>query len=107
MVIEARKWPVAGIRGIISAGAYVGEKSPKELAKDRASHIEAYLLQLGIKKENIWTDTRLISKENAFNNGKFQAEQISVEFVPICEGGCSKLCNDPRVTPTSKALGDR
>lgn len=107
MVIEARQWPDVQIRGIIYAGAYVGEMNPEALSNKRANAIESYLMLLGLKKENIWKDTRLIKKQDAFHNGRLSIEQIGITLVPICENGCDRLCNDPRVTPNSKALGDK
>lgn len=109
MVISARRWtealPGIDISGEINAGAYVGENNPKALAEDRASRLKEFLVQLGIKNENIWSSTRLIPEEYAFHDGKWDAQQISVILYPLCEGGCAQLCNSPNVMPTTKAGG--
>ncbi|WP_174960921.1 hypothetical protein [Burkholderia ubonensis] len=105
MVIRARQWPDAEIRGIISAGAYIGEKNPQALARERAARLKDYLIQLGIKEKNIWSDTRTISKSYPRDSAGYEGYlQIGLTLVPICEGGCKRLCDDPRVTPTSKAI---
>ncbi|WP_176017098.1 hypothetical protein [Burkholderia sp. BCC0398] len=62
MVIRAREWPDAEIRGIVTAGAYIGETNPQALARQRSMHLTDYLVQLGVKRENIWSDTHMISK---------------------------------------------
>ncbi|WP_126285364.1 hypothetical protein [Burkholderia stagnalis] len=104
MVLSARKWPGAEIRGIVYAGGYVLERNPKALATERAALLKDYLIQLGIKEGNIWVDTRIIKEPDISMNGKKELNQISLTLVPICNGGCERLCNDPRVTPTSRAI---
>ncbi|WP_175716136.1 hypothetical protein [Burkholderia anthina] len=105
MVIRARQWPDVGIRGIIAAGAYVGENDPQALALQRVANLKAYLVQLGIKAENIWSDTHIISKPYPKDStGREGYLQIGVTLVPICKNGCRHLCDDPRITPTSEVL---
>ena len=105
MVIRARQWPDVEIRGIITAGAYVGENDPQALALRRAANLKAYLVQLGVKAENIWSDTHMISKPYPKDStGREGYLQIGVTLVPICKNGCRHLCDDPRVTPTSGTL---
>lgn len=105
MVIHARQWPDAEIRGIITAGAYVGEADPQALALRRAIRLKEYLVQLGVKRENIWSDTHMISKPYPKDSAGYEGYlQIGVTLVPICEDGCRRLCGNPRITPTSKAL---
>ncbi|WP_157379560.1 hypothetical protein [Burkholderia ubonensis] len=104
MVLSARKWPDVEIRGIVYAGGYVLEHNPNALAVERAKLLKDYLIQLGIKEGNIWVDTRIIKKPDVSMNGKKELNQISVTLVPICAGSCERLCNDPRVTPTTKAI---
>lgn len=104
MVLAARQWPDVDIRGTVYAGGYVKEHSPNALADRRASAIESYLLQLGIKEENIWLNKRIIRKLDAADDGSQTLNQIGVTLVPICHGGCDRLCDDPRVTPTSKPI---
>ncbi|WP_157660127.1 hypothetical protein [Burkholderia ubonensis] len=104
MVLNARKWPDVEIRGIVYAGGYVLEHNPNALAAERAKLLKDYLIQLGIKEGNIWVDTRVIKKPDVSMNGKKELNQISVTLVPICAGSCDRLCNDPRVTPTTKAI---
>ncbi|WP_175856067.1 hypothetical protein [Burkholderia anthina] len=105
MVIRARQWPDVEIRGIVTAGAYVGENDPQALALRRAANLQTYLVQLGIKAENIWSDTHMISKPYPKDStGREGYLQIGVTLVPICKNGCRHLCDDPRITPTSGAL---
>lgn len=105
MVLEARKWPDVQIRGVIEANAYVRETNPQALIEKRAAVLKAYLLQLGIKEENFWVEPHVLTEEMARNaKGELDIHQIGITLVPICQGGCTRLCNDPRVTPTSKAI---
>ncbi|MEF9500598.1 MULTISPECIES: hypothetical protein [Burkholderia] len=105
MVIRAREWPDAEIRGIVTAGAYIGETNPQALARQRSMHLTDYLVQLGVKRENIWSDTHMISKPYPKDSAGYEGYlQIGVTLVPICNGGCQHLCGDPRVAPTSRAL---
>ncbi|HDR9484120.1 hypothetical protein BLA13014_05276 [Burkholderia aenigmatica] len=104
MVLEARNWPNVDIRGIVYAGGYVRERNPSDLAYRRAVALKAYLIQLGISEQNIWVDTRTIKYPDIDNDGRPSLNQIAVTLVPICDGGCERLCSDPRVTPTSRAL---
>ncbi|WP_175768958.1 hypothetical protein [Burkholderia cenocepacia] len=104
MVLEARNWPDVGIRGIVYAGGYVRERDPTALAQRRAVALKTYLIQLGIGEQNIWVDTRTIKHPDVDNDGRLSLNQIAVTLVPICDGGCKRLCGDPRVTPTSKAI---
>ncbi|MGF6742635.1 hypothetical protein OKW33_003700 [Paraburkholderia atlantica] len=104
LVLAARQWPNVEIRGIIYAGGYVKESSPKDMAEKRAAILKSYLVQLGIKEGNIWVDTRLIKEPDVDDKGNATLDQISVTLVPICEGGCERLCDDPRVTPTTKVI---
>ncbi|WP_250472188.1 hypothetical protein [Caballeronia sp. GAFFF1] len=104
MVLTARQWPDVDIRGIVYAGGYVKERNPNALAGQRASAIESYLLQLGIKEGNIWLNKRIIRKPDAADDGSQTLNQIGVTLVPICRGGCDRLCDDPRVTPMSRAI---
>ncbi|WP_321873357.1 hypothetical protein [Burkholderia ubonensis] len=104
MVLSARKWPDVEIRGIVYAGGYVLERNPNALATERAKLLKGYLIQLGIKEGNIWVDTRIIKKPDVSMNGRKELNQVSVTLVPICDGSCARLCDDPRVTPTTKAI---
>lgn len=104
MMLSAKQWPNVEIRGIVYAGGYVKERNPKGIAAERAAILKSYLVQLGVKEGNIWVDTRIIKDPDIDDKGNATLDQISVTLVPICEGGCERLCNDPRVTPTSKAI---
>ncbi|WP_157661144.1 hypothetical protein [Burkholderia ubonensis] len=104
MVLSARKWPDVEIRGIVYAGGYVSERNPNALATERAKLLKDYLIQLGIKEGNIWVDTRIIKKPDVSMNGRKELNQVSVTLVPICDGSCARLCDDPRVTPTTRAI---
>lgn len=104
MVIEARRWPGVEIRGIVYAGGYLLEHDPQALAKKRAAMLEEYLIKLGIDERNLWITTREIKASDVDFTGNRSLNQIAVTLVPICEGGCERLCNDYRATPTSKAI---
>lgn len=104
MVMAARHWPDVQIRGIIYAGGYVKEHDPKALADQRAAVLKEYLIQLGIRESNVWVDTRTIKNPDVDHKGNETLNQIAVTLVPICDGGCERLCNDPRVTPNSNAI---
>jgi hypothetical protein len=104
MVMAARQWPDAQIRGIVYAGGYIREHNAKALADRRAAALKDYLMQLGIRESNVWVDTRTIKKPDVDHEGNENLNQIAVTLVPICVGGCDRLCNDPRVMPTSKAI---
>ncbi|MEX3787709.1 hypothetical protein [Paraburkholderia sp. BR14374] len=80
------------------------ESSPKDMAEKRAAILKSYLVQLGIKEGNIWVDTRVIKEPDIDDKGNATLDQISVTLAPICEGGCERLCDDPRVTPTTKII---
>lgn len=99
MVLAARQWPDAEIRGIVYAGGYVQEHEPTALAAQRASALRAYLIQLGIKEKNIWVDERLIKKPDIDDNGNKALNQIGVTLTPICRDGCERLCNEPHPLP--------
>ncbi|WP_148669112.1 hypothetical protein [Burkholderia pyrrocinia] len=104
MVLEARDWPDVDIRGIVYAGGYIHERDPLSLAHRRAAALKDYLIRLGIKEQNIWVDTRTIKHPDIDDDGNAALNQIAVTLVPICEAGCDRLCNDPRITPTSKTI---
>lgn len=104
MIFAAKQWPNVEIRGIVYAGGYVKERNPKVIASERAATLKSYLVQLGVKESNIWVDTRIIKAPDVDDKGNVTLDQISVSLVPICDGGCERLCDDPRVTPNSKAI---
>lgn len=104
MVVAARQWPDVEIRGIVYAGGYIKERDPEALAGQRASALQSYLVQLGVKEDNIWIDKRTIKHPDVDPRGADALNQIAVTLVPICNGGCDRLCNDPRVTPTTRAI---
>lgn len=104
MMRAAKQWPNVEIRGIVYAGGYIKERNPKAIAAERAAILKSYLIQLGVKEANIWIDTRIIRKPDIDEKGIETLDQIAVTLVPICEGGCERLCNDPRVVPNSKAI---
>ncbi|MEX3933212.1 hypothetical protein AB4Y32_15655 [Paraburkholderia phymatum] len=104
MYAEAQAWPNAEIRGIVRAGGYEREEHPQRIAAQRAGELKNYLIQLGIKEDNIWTDLRVVSARFANVGGKFEPYQIAVTMVPICDGGCERLCNESRIDWNSKAI---
>jgi outer membrane protein OmpA-like peptidoglycan-associated protein len=104
MVLAAKQWPDVKIRGIVYAAGFIKERNPKALAARRAEVMKRYLIQLGVEEGNIWVDTRIFKKPNIDDRGNATLDQMAVTLVPICEGGCAQLCNDPRVTPNSKVI---
>ncbi len=104
MMYAASQWPNVEIRGIVYAGGYVKERNPKAIAFERAAALKAYLVQLGVKDANVWIDTRIINAPDVDDKGNAALDQISVSLVPICDGGCERLCDDPLVTPNSRGI---
>jgi hypothetical protein len=105
MVITARTWPDTQIRGVVQPAAYIHESNPQKLVNERGAKLKRYLEQLGVKDENIWMEPHILTEAEARNErGDLKIHQIGVTLYPICEGGCSRLCDDPRVTPVSKAI---
>ncbi|SPB15400.1 hypothetical protein NOV72_02626 [Caballeronia novacaledonica] len=105
MMIKARTWPDTEIRGVVQPRAYRNEKNPKTLLEQRGASLKRYLLQLGVKEENVWMEPLVLDEREARNaKGKPDIHQLNVTLYPICEGSCARLCNDPRVTPVSKAI---
>ncbi|WP_233837300.1 hypothetical protein [Paraburkholderia sp. ZP32-5] len=104
MMLAAKQWPDVEIRGIVYAGGYIKERDAKAIAVARAAILKSYLVQLGVKEGNIWLDTRIIKEPDIDDKGVETLDQIAVTLVPICDGGCERLCSDPRVMPNSKAV---
>lgn len=106
IVIEARKWPDVEIQAVVIAGAYKRERNVERLKETRAENVKAYLRDLGIKGDNILIDRKTFTDEMVARNsdGALTVHQVVVELTPICKGSCAWLCNDPRVTPTTKAI---
>jgi hypothetical protein len=105
LVSNARRWPDVEIQAQIVANAYVGEKNAKELAKLRGLQLKEFLIQLGVKSQYIYIDTHLEESPYPQDNSGFNGYlQLSVGLMPLCKGGCERLCDDPRVIPTSKAI---
>ncbi|WP_321964137.1 hypothetical protein [Paraburkholderia sp. J7] len=105
IVIEARKWPEVDIQAVIIAGAYVGEKNGEKLKSERGAAVRDFLIQLGIKPQNILIEPKTLTDQMVKNeDGTLNLHQIAIELAPLCKGGCERLCDDPRVTPTSRAI---
>lgn len=105
MVLEARKWPDVDIQAVIIAGAYVGERSGEKLKSERGAAVRAYLIQLGVKAKNILIEPKTLTDQMVKNDdGTLNLHQIAIELVPLCNGGCERLCDDPRVMPHSKGI---
>jgi len=104
MMATVKQWPNVEIRGIVYAGGYIKERNAKAIAAARASELKSYLVQLGLSETNIWIDTRIIKEPDVDDRGNATLNQIAVSLVPISEGGCERLCNDPLVTPHAEAI---
>ncbi|CAG2345694.1 MULTISPECIES: hypothetical protein [Burkholderia] len=104
-VIEARKWPDAEIQAVVISGAYTTERNRERLKTERAKIASEYLKQLGIRNEHIIIDKKTFTDAMVRNSdGTLTLYQIDIELTPLCRGGCQRLCDDPRVTPRSKAI---
>lgn len=105
IVLAARKWPDVDIQAVIIAGAYVGEKGGEKLKSERGAVVRAYLIQLGIKPQNILIEPKTLTDQMVKrDNGTLNLHQIAIELVPLCKSGCERLCDDPRVTPNSRIV---
>ncbi|WP_232482492.1 hypothetical protein, partial [Burkholderia ubonensis] len=105
LVLNARRWPDVEIQAQVVANAFVGENSPKELAESRGWQLRDFLIQLGIKRQYIYVDTHVMRspyERDSTGNGGYL--QLGVSLLPLCKGGCERLCNDPRVTPNSRVI---
>lgn len=105
-VLEAKKWPDVQIQAVVIAGAYIDERDLDQVKEARARTVKAYLQQLGIRNENILIDKKNFTDEMIVKrpDGTTSIHQIVVELTPVCKGSCAWLCDDPRVTPHSKAI---
>ncbi|MFA8329417.1 hypothetical protein ACEPT7_29870 [Burkholderia ubonensis] len=104
-VLNARRWPDVDIQAQIVASAFVGENGPNELAESRGWQLRDFLIQLGIKRQYIYIDTHVMRspyERDSTGNGGYL--QLGASLLPLCKGGCERLCNDPRVTPNSRVI---
>ncbi|WP_413183818.1 hypothetical protein [Paraburkholderia sacchari] len=105
MVANARQWPEVEIQAEIVANAYIGEKNAAELARSRGEQLKAFLVQLGLKPQYISVDSHIVRVPYpADSTGPGGYMQLGVSLTPRCNGGCDRLCNDPRVTPNTKVI---
>ena len=105
LVSNARQWPDVEIQAQIVANAYVGENNSENLARSRGQQLKEFLIQLGVKPRYIYVDAHLEESRYPQDNSGFNGYlQLSVGLMPLCKGGCERLCDDPRVTPMSKAI---
>lgn len=106
IAIEAKKWPDVEIRAVVIAGAYISENDVDKLKDARAKIAKSYLQQFGIKSENILIDKKTFTEEMTERqpDGTIITHQMVVELTPICKGSCAWMCDDPRVSPRSKAV---
>ncbi|WP_152036627.1 hypothetical protein [Burkholderia pyrrocinia] len=105
MVLAARRWPDVEIQAQIIASAYAGEHNALRLAQSRGEQLKNFLMQLGIKSQYIYVDThinRTVYPVDSTGHGGYL--QLGVSLLPLCKNGCERLCNDPRVTPTTKLI---
>ncbi|WP_321818038.1 MULTISPECIES: hypothetical protein [unclassified Paraburkholderia] len=105
IVVEAKKWPDVDIQAVVIAGAYVREQNIEKLKTERGAVVSAYLVQLGIKPQNVLIEPKTLTDQMVKNeDGSLDLHQIAIELVPVCKGGCERLCDDPRVTPKSRVV---
>lgn len=105
-VIAAKQWPDVQIRAVVIAGAYIRERNLDRLKEARAENVKAYLQQLGIESQNILIDRKTFTSEMVGKrpDNTIDVRQVLVELTPICKGSCAWMCDDPRVTPHSRAI---
>ncbi|WP_439891583.1 hypothetical protein ACS7SF_02785 [Ralstonia sp. 25C] len=86
--------------------AYIGEKNPLALAKSRGEQIKDFLIQLGVKPEHIYVDAHIIKEPFPLDRstGRSGYLQLGFGLSPWCKNGCQHLCDDPRVTPTTRVI---
>ncbi|MXN77884.1 hypothetical protein GR157_24450 [Burkholderia sp. 4701] len=105
MVLNARRWPDVEVQAQITTSAYVGERNAKELAESRGQQLKDFLIRLGINQKYIYVDTQVVKSPYPVDStGKSGYRQLGVGLLPLCKGGCERLCSDPRVTPNSKVV---
>jgi len=105
MVLAARQWPNVEIQAQIIASAYVGEDNTSKLAKSRGEQLKDFLIKLGINPQPIYVDTHV--NRTAYpvdSTGHGGHLQLGVSLLPFCKNGCNNLCDDLRVTPTTKSI---
>jgi hypothetical protein len=105
IVLEARKWPDVDIQAVIIAGAYEKEKNGEKLKRTRGEAAREYLVQLGLKPQNILIEPKTLTDQMVKNDdGTLNLHQIAIELVPLCKGSCERLCDDPRITPNTRLI---
>ncbi|WP_439891584.1 hypothetical protein ACS7SF_02790 [Ralstonia sp. 25C] len=107
MVLEARKWPDADIIAEIVTNAAAEEDNPSALAKSRGEQLRDFFIQLGIKPEHVFvSSSQILDKPFPFDRhtGRGGYLQLAVSLSPWCHHGCQHLCDDPRVTPTTRVI---
>ncbi|WP_269503021.1 hypothetical protein [Burkholderia sp. IMCC1007] len=104
--MKQKKWPDVTIQAILIAGAYINEANVDNLKDERAENAKSYLQQLGIRAENTLIDKKTFTDEMVVKqpDGTIDVHQMVVELTPLCKGSCAWMCDDPRVTPRSKAI---
>ncbi|MDP9587347.1 UNVERIFIED_ORG: hypothetical protein J2791_006681 [Burkholderia contaminans] len=105
MVLAARRWPDVEVQAQIVASAYIAENNASSLAKSRGEQLKGFLTQLGIKPQYIYVDThvnRTVYPVDSTGHGGYL--QLGVSLLPLCKNGCDNLCNDSRVTPTTRLI---
>ncbi|MCC8396212.1 hypothetical protein LJ656_26845 [Paraburkholderia sp. MMS20-SJTR3] len=105
IVLNARKWPDVEIQAEIIASAATAEKKPRQLAQLRGDEIRDFLIQLGVEAQHIYIDTHVMTEPlPSDSTGPGGYKQLRVSLMPFCKNGCQNLCDDPRITPTSRAI---
>ncbi|NHV27288.1 hypothetical protein [Burkholderia sp. D-99] len=93
--LTSREWTREGATASVEAAAYDSEHNPMQLARQRGDRMRSFLVQLGMRHEDIYVSERIVSRRN----GKLDpddAKQLWVQFVPKCPpAGCQSLCNSP------------
>ena len=105
MIVSARNWPNVDVRAIIEADAYVGEANHQVLIQRRAATLKEFMMQLGVKEENIWIDPHTLTDNMVRNEkGELGINQVAVTLVPECHGNCANFCDNPNVIPATRVV---
>ncbi|OXI46437.1 OmpA family protein [Burkholderia aenigmatica] len=75
------------------------ERNALTIARDRAIAVRTYLLDLGVSKDRIHTESRIWRSNSVIP--PLERNQIEIEFVPACSSeGCENPCGT--VSPAQK-----
>lgn len=93
--LAAREWTTEGATVQIEAAAFNSENNPERLAKARGEDMKSFLVNLGMRPDDVHIQERIIATRNRATDPD-DDKQIRVAFYPKCPPtGCQDLCNEP------------